>query len=175
MQERTFSASRLQLIVYAGLFTAGVSTAAGFGILGLWIEALLCLAFMALALLGETRSWRGRVAGGAFAGYAFLASWGLLRTIAPPFGLVTIAAALIAWDLHHFGQRLSQVERVEAESALIKAHLRRLLITVGAGVGLAGMALIIRVDFGVGAIMLLGLILALGLTRAVSYLRQQSD
>jgi hypothetical protein len=46
---------------------------------------------------------------------------------------------------------------------------------VGAGVGLAGMALIIRVDFGVGAIVLLGLILAFGLTRAVSYLRQQSD
>ena len=175
MQERTFRASQLQLIVYAGLLTAGISTAAGFGILGLWFEALLCLAFMALTLLGESRSWRGRVAGITFAGYACLAGWGQFRAIAPAFGLITIAAALIGWDLHHYQQRLGQVERIEAESALIKAHLRRLLITVGAGVGLAGMALLVRVNYGVGAIVLLGLIVAFGLTRAVSYLRQQSD
>jgi hypothetical protein len=175
MQVQLFRASRMHLIVYTALAIAGLSTAVGFGLRQRWLEMAASLSFTVLALFSETTAWSDRLAGLVFAGYAVLGGFGLLLGIPPLFGLLTLAAALIAWDLHHYRQRLAGVARIEGEFALVRRHLRRLFITVGAGVGLGGLALLVQVDYGVGVIVVLGLILAFGLSRAVGYLRKESD
>jgi hypothetical protein len=175
MQKQGLRAAHIQLIVLAAWLTAGASAAVGFGLHRRWNEMILGLGFTALVLFGETKSWKDRVAGPGFAGFAMLATVGLLRGIPALSGLLTVAAALIAWDLQHYGQRLDQVARIEAEPTLIQDHLRRLFMTVGAGVVLAGIALLVRTDYSVNILIVLGLVVAFGLSRAVTYLRRESD
>lgn len=175
MPQPTFRASQLQRMVYAAIAVAGISAVVGLGLREFWIEMVLSLAFSTLALAVATTGWRTRFAGPTFAGFALVGGGGLLQGMPALFGLLTLAAALIAWDLHHYGERLAQVGRIEEESSLLWAHLRLLFGTVGVGLVLGGMGLLMRVDYGVGAILILGFVLALGLTQAVSYLRKQSD
>jgi hypothetical protein len=175
MEKQPLRAPQMQLIVYAALFTAGMSTAVGFGASRLWIWMVISLGFTALALFGESTSWSHRLADLTFAGFAALGGWGLLRGVPVPFGLVTPAAALIAWDLHHYRERLAQVKHIEAEPALVRDHVQRLFLTVGAGLGLGAVALLVRMTYSIGVIVVLGFVLAFGLSRAVSYLRKASD
>jgi hypothetical protein len=46
---------------------------------------------------------------------------------------------------------------------------------VGAGLGLGAVALLVRMTYSIGVIVVLGFVLAFGLSRAVSYLRKASD
>jgi hypothetical protein len=175
MLKRTSPTAYVQLVAYGALLTAGVAAALGFGIRGLWVEMVVALGFTAMAIYAEHSSWSERLAGPSLAGFAVLGGGGLLRGLPTLLGLITVAAALISWDLHYFRQRLAKVDHIEAEGALVKEHLQRLFVVVGLGVAAGGLALLIRVSYGAGILFLLGLILVFGLSRAVSYLRKESD
>ena len=107
------------------------------------------------------------------------AAGGLWLGLAVGWMFLGAFAALVAWDLHDFVQRLRSVGWVETQAArhreLEQRHLRRLLIVQVLGALLAVIALGFKVDFGFAAAFVLGLLAVLGMGRAVAYLRRESD
>ena len=72
------------------------------------------------------------------------------------------------------------LEEPDARSALIRerlvrAHLRRLAVTLGLSLALGAAALVIRVDYSLRTLAVLTAVLLIGLAGAVAYLRRASD
>jgi len=153
---------------------AAAALAAGYGLDDAWIGMLLILAMGVLWLLGQRRRW-GWAASVALIFFVGAAAIGLWIGLGAGWMLAGVVAALSAWDLDHLTQRLRSADRVEDARALERRHLRRLLIVDGLGLLLGVAALNVRVRAGFGAVLLLGLLAILGISRAVSFLRRESD
>jgi hypothetical protein len=82
---------------------------------------------------------------------------------------------LAAADLHAFRLRVETATNVDPSARLGQRHLARTLIISGAGLALAILSQQLRMHFGVGVALLLGLLAVLGLSRGVSFLRRESD
>jgi thiosulfate reductase cytochrome b subunit len=89
--------------------------------------------------------------------------------------LVGTLAALAAWDLDHFERRLRTAQRVEAQGALIRAHLRRLSIVAGLGLTLGGIALSVQVEITFGWALLLGLLAFLALSGVIAFGQRERE
>jgi hypothetical protein len=158
----------------AGL--AALTLGLGYGLGGYWAGIAVVAALLLLWLAGRRRgSWAATVGLVAFSGAA---AAGVLLGLAAGWMLAGLVAALSAWDLEHFGRRLHSVDWEDGNRAhaalrrdLERDHLWRLLVVAGLGLLLAALALGVRVRLTFLAAVLLGLLAALGLSRAVAFLR----
>lgn len=164
-------------LFYGSLVLTGVVTAVGTVPLqsmgwGSTLVALLITGATALAAaLGRAR----RVIAPMLICLTLYLILGLWQGMRPIYALVGGAAALAAWDLYHYRRRLDQVDRLEEPALLVRAHVIRLAGAVGLGV-IAGMVgLNVRIQVGLGSILLVSLILVLGLSRVIRFLRRESD
>ena len=152
---------------------AALALAAGYGP-SRWGGALSIGAMGLLWLLGQRRhaEWLASPMLAIFVGAAVLGMWwgapGVLM-------LMGVVAALAAWDLDHFTQRLTSVKVGEDARTCERGHIRRLLSVVGLGLLLGAIALVSQVRLGLGLVALLGLLAILGLGGAVRFLRRESD
>lgn len=161
-------------VLQASIVLATFALALGYGLGELWAPALLVVAVGGLWLLGLWRRLRWMAWVGLFL-FAGGAAAGLLQGLGAGWMLFGLVAALTAWDLDDFLHRLESVERVEGQRGLELAHLRRLLVVNGLGLLLASVALGLRLDLGFGAVLLLGGLAILGLSRVVVFLRHESE
>lgn len=155
----------------AMLFLSTGALAAGYigaGLL-LWTPLLLLLAIAGFTGNFRRSAWLGSA---AFTGFVGAAAAGFLLNIEPGALLVGTAAALSAWDLDRFDQRLENVRVDAAVLALEKQHLIRLFVVNGAGLLLAWAALGVKARISFGFLFFLSLIAVLSLTWAVRYLRR---
>jgi hypothetical protein len=83
--------------------------------------------------------------------------------------LVSLVAALAAWDLDHFERRLRQARPGTQETDLRRAHLQRLALVAGLGLGLGWLALGVRIELGLGWAILLSLLTIIGLSRVLGF------
>ncbi len=153
---------------------AAILPAMAYAVGGVWKVSPILLAMGALWWIGQKRRWN-LVAPVALVGFVVAAAVGLWMGLPAGWMLVGVVAALSAWDLDHFAQRLRGVERVEMQPALEQLHLRRLVSANGLGLLLAGMALVVQYKFSFDVALVLGLVAVLGLSQMVSYLRRESD
>jgi hypothetical protein len=153
------------LILSTGALAAGY---AGAGFLR-WTPILLLLAIA--GWIGSFRriAWLGSA---AFTGFIGVSAAGFLLNVSPVALLVGSVAALSAWDLDRFDQRLENVRVDAAVSALEKQHLTRLFLVNGAGLLLAWAALGVKARISFGFLFFLSLIAVLSLSWAVRYLRR---
>ncbi len=142
----------------------------GLGSQWVWMPAIGILAV--LWLFGYWRGWEW-VASLAVVGYTGMAAAGSLSGLGSGWMVGGLVAALCAWDLHRFVLCLRSVERVEAEGALERRHLQRLLAVAGLGLLLAAIALTVEIRLSFLFALLLGTLAVLGLSRAVSFLRRE--
>ena len=103
----------------------------------------------------------------------FLAGFGLWIELSPGWMISGALGALLAWDLTDFMRRLRYAPLKDDLRALERRHLARLSIVTIAGVLLASIAMLIRVEFTFEWIMLLTLVTVLGITQLVSWLRRR--
>jgi hypothetical protein len=108
------------------------------------------------------------------------AAGGIWQGLQAGWMLLGVVAALAAWDLHHFGQRLKSVgwDDAPAEWRRVghdpeRRHFRRLLIVNGLGMLLATVAFGTKIRFNLGIAFLLGLLAIVGLSRVVGFLRRE--
>lgn len=159
-------------LFYLSLALATGALASGFG---LGPATPLSLALGLAWWYGWLRGW-GWAASLALPAFVLAAVAGYWLAGAPAgLMLVSIVAALLAWDLDHFAQRARSVDRVEAAAAIERSHLRRLAATNGVGLLLAGAALAIRLRFGFGVALLLALLAAWALSQVIGFMRRESD
>lgn len=136
---------------------------------GQWGLALAALALGAGWGGAHWRVWRG-VAPLAFAALVGVAAGGLWGHL-PATGLVVcVAAALGAWDLDGLASRLAQFNPRPEYARLVRNHVGRLLVVLGAGVALGEAALWFRFTLGFGLVLGLGFLAFLILTQAARLL-----
>lgn len=156
---------------WAGVLIAMAALALGYGLGGVWIGVGLVLVVGVLWFTGRWLGW-GWVASVGLALWIAAAAVGLWVGLGAGWMLVGVVAALSAWDLDHFIQRLGAAGRVEHDVAMERAHLGRLLAVDAAGLALGGLALTVRVRLGFGLALVLALVAVWGLSRAVRFLQQ---
>ena len=146
---------------------AGVATLAlaiSYAGQALWAGAGLSAAIGLLWLAGQ---WRGAnwVADACLAGWVGLAAVGAWQGLAGGWMLLSVVAALAAWDLAHFAERLRGAGHVASRAELTRAHLTRLAIVAGIGFLLGGIALGVRLELTFGWALLVAALAIYSLSR----------
>lgn len=163
-------------LVYAGILLAALALLAGFGLAGLWWGAAAAAIVAALWAMGQARKWRWVAPAGLFT-LLLITAVGLVVGLAPGWGIVALITALAAWEFDYFRRVLDAPAgderhvRVEGRDLLVRRHRRRVLTVLLAGALLAGAATVVRIQFGFGLALLLGVISLAGISRAVQFLR----
>lgn len=139
-----------------------------------WFLALTVVCVGALWLVGQWRGWTW-TANTGLAGLVATAALATLYGAPAIWTLPGLLAALVAWDLDRFTQRMPLEAHTNEKDALWRAHTRRLFIVLVIGALPAVFALLLRVDLGFGWTLLLALLAIVGLTRAVAAMRQGSE
>ena len=162
------------VVLSAGALSADALAASGLSLQLRWLWAAAVGLVAVLWLLGY---WRGLawVASVGLVGLVVAAAAGLMLGLGAGWMVFGLVVALCAWDLHRLVLCLNSVEQVEGEAILERRHLQRLLLVAGLGSLLAALALEIEVRLTFLMALLLGLLAAWGLSRAVDFLRRESD
>jgi hypothetical protein len=153
----------------------GLATAllvAGYALGGRPIGVLPLLAMLALWLVGRRRGWLWVDSAGLL-GYSGAAAAGMAMGLGAGWMLTGLVAALSAWDLAAFAAWLRDVQPADKAKAVALRHLRHLVIVDVVGLLLAGMALQARLRLSLTVMLLLGLVVIVGVSRAVSFLRRE--
>lgn len=101
-----------------------------------------------------------------------LAGIGLWFGLSPGWMISGALGGLMAWDLTDFMRRLRFAPLMDDTRELERRHLTRLTIVALAGVFLASIAMLVRVEFTFEWVMLLTLVAVLGVTQLVAWLRK---
>lgn len=89
--------------------------------------------------------------------------------------LAALLAALAAWSLAGFAQRMDAVSRIEGGARLERGYLLRLGLVLLVGGALAVLALSVRITLNFGVAFLLAILIIIGVSQAVAYLQRESD
>ncbi len=164
----------IQRVFWGHLLLATAALAAGYAVIDHHVIALMFVLAGALWFAAQQRAAYGL---GEIMLFIFGASGALGFLFVVPGWLIPVAvvAALGAWDLAHFLQRLGAVEQVAYDTGLGRAHLRRLAIVEGAALALSLLALVIQARVSTWWEILLALLAVIGVSRLVSYIRQQTE
>lgn len=160
-------AVRLAFIISLILSLAGMSAA--FLHLGGWIQPLIGL------LIGVQWAWLTWTGHRTYSFFflillAFLIYAAVLNL--PAFWLlVSLVALLAAWDLSEFSSQLARFSHGQVRPSLVRNHLQRVILVAGAGFTLGASALLIKIQLGFEAAVLLGLLVFVGIAGAVRFLR----
>ncbi len=107
--------------------------------------------------------------------YTLAAAVGILAGGPPILALLTLIAAISAWDLGHFYQRLRLVQDEADVNQMSKRHLARWAILASLSLVLPLVAYSIRFELSLGVAILIGFLAVLGLSRVVSFLSRESQ
>jgi hypothetical protein len=157
--------------VSIGLATLALTT--GYALQALWIWTIIIVALGLFWLLGQRRGWSS-VTGLAFILFIGTAAFGIWQDVSAGWMLFGLIATLVAWDLVLFTRRLAQAGQVEAEAALARVHLQRLLLIASLGLLLGSVALRFQFELNLGWSIFLGILAIAGLSQVIGFLRRES-
>ena len=101
--------------------------------------------------------------------------FGLWRGVDPFLPLLSLTAGLLAYDVDHARRRWATISYQPRQKEMEQLYLQRLALLAVAGVGLSAAAMFITIQLSLFTAIFLGLLTMLGLSRAVAYLRRESD
>jgi len=159
---------RIAISILISLATFGL--AFGFASRPAWPGVAASVAWGGLWWIGWRRNLTRTISPGLI-GVVSLAAFGVWWNLSPFWMLASVIAALVAWDLMDFSQRLARISEVKGEFELRQAHLRRVFSVASLGFVLGGMALSLRVELTLGWAIFLGLLTILGLSQVVGFIR----
>ena len=152
----------MRRLVVGSIALATLVLALGCAARAFWGGMMVSVLLGALWLVGWQRGWTWTNTL-ALVGNVSMAALGIFVGSAPLVLLFGVVATLAAWDLFNFSVRLRRAPRIVGEAALIKAHLQRLGLVIGAGLILGALALTVRFGLSFGWALGLTLLVALGL------------
>jgi hypothetical protein len=163
---------RYLILVAIGL--AGISLSLGLSNQQLWPTLALVVVLCTLWIVGH---WRGVLwpADVGLLGLIGLAAYAGLNDVALGWLLPVIILTLAAWDLDHFYQSLQAVADIRDAAGLIRGHAQRLGLVVGLSLAAAGTARLTHIELNLIFAITLGLLMIFGFSRAVAFIRRESD
>jgi hypothetical protein len=166
-----------QMTVALSHASAGLSVlilALGFALTDLWVGTVAVLAAGGLWLLGQ---WRGLgwTSSALLVLQTAAAAVATLSAVGDGWSVLGLVAALVAWDLDQFSQRMGTAGRVDDAAGLERRHIRCVLIVAGIGslLGIVALSLQVRLSFGLA--LLLAVMMMLCLSLVIGFLRRQRD
>lgn len=163
----------LTRLTLALIIAVSLTTAVGFVIVpDAWPLTLVGLALGGLWVLAHRRQVEG-LASFLLVCFIALAGVGIGFAYGPIWAPPVVVLALAAWDLGRFTARLQGPADETRE--LEHRHLRRLLVVSGLGLGLAWLALSMRLQLGFAVALGLGFLAVLGLSQVIRALARESD
>ncbi len=105
----------------------------------------------------------------------FIILFGLWRGVQPLLPLLSLVAGLLAYDVDHARRRWATISHQPRQAEMERLYLQRLATLGIVGVGLSAAAMFITIQLSLITAIFLGLLVVLGLSRAVAYLRRESD
>jgi len=148
--------------------------AAGYAMKGSWGWCVL-IAVFGLFWLYAQRLGRGGIGSFGLFFFSVAATRGTFLDIKAGWLLLSVVAALLAWDLDYFLRRLRQAGRVEKSFSLELNHLKRLLAVGGLGLLFGGAALTVKLHLHLGWILLLGVISLFSLSKLINLLSRERE
>ncbi len=100
---------------------------------------------------------------------------GVLVGLSPLLLIVSVGAAVAVWDLAALNRRSRGASDPEAARGVERAHVQRLVVTVGGGGVLGAAAVLVRVRLGFAVLLALGIVLAIGLSLFLRTLRGSTE
>jgi hypothetical protein len=164
--------SLIQRIFWAHMLIGVAALAIGYAVAGLLLVSLVIVFFGAMWFAAQQRNGVG-LEGILFTLFVLAAGIGFWLGAPGWLMLLATVAALGSWDLDHFLQRLSVVERVEFETGLGREHLRRLGMVEGLGLLAGLLALTSRMFIPFWWEILLVLLAVIGIRLVVRFVRKQ--
>ncbi len=172
-----------QMTLALSRVSAGLSVftlALGFALSGLWVGMGAVLAAGVLWLLGTLRTLGAQRAlpwasSAALVMLAAAAAVAVLIAVGGGWPVLGLVAALVAWDLDQFAQRMRAAGRVAGAPELERRHIRRLLVVAAIGGVLGAIGLGIRVRLSFELALLLAALAIVGLGIAICFLRRLRD
>ncbi len=155
-----------------GLATS--SLALGYALSSRWIWAIVIVGLGLCWLAGQQRagSW---LTGLGLIACVTAAAFGVWWGLSTGWMLFSTVAALAAWDLDHFARRIQPAAQMEGETRLKRAHFQRLSIVVGLGLLLGSVALSLQVELNLAGAILLGLLVIIGFSRVIGFLKDRGN
>ncbi len=166
---------RLAVIIYVAAACCGILLAAAFAAASAWAYAGVSVSIIGLVVLAEEINKLRWLSSLAFAAFVFMGMLLLWRGAPALPALAATTAALAAWDLHAFRERILSVGKLPTPDAHVTQHLRRLAITLSIGLGLGLLGIWVQIDVSTLAVAGLITLAAIGLTGTVGYLHRSSD
>ena len=148
--------------------------ATSFVVAGLWPAVAFVVAWGGMWLAGQRFGW-GWTGSAGLTGFVVMAVFGIWSDVTSLGALAATVVALAAWDLQRFSERLRAVDRVEDEAGLTRAHLRRLLPVLLAGILAGFVALEVRFALSFGWALVLGGLAILGLSQAIGFIQRRGE
>jgi len=163
-----------QIALGSIIFTA-MLLALAFIVTNDWIPALSIIVLGVLwsaAVWWRNWDWANAIGLVVFVG---IAGFGIWRNLPTFWMLLGSVAALIAWDLAHFAQRLTAAEPLNEGLLLWRPHFERLLIVGGLGLLLGGVAWGFQISLNFGWVVFLGFLMAISLSWVVRVARRVNN
>ena len=150
---------------------AALGLALGYTLAG---EEVLAPAFTILGILwliSLHRQWKG-INSLALILIVIAAGYAVLKSYSAGLMLFVLVSAISTWDLDSTMERFRQVKPEALQPGIENRHLLRLALVDAVGLLLGAIALIIRIRFSLGIGLILGLVLIMGISQIVLYLRR---
>ncbi len=137
-----------------------------------WLAPVVTI-FGIMWLVAVQREWQAVT---AFAMVVFVAGtvFAAWKGVWPGMMLVTLVAALSAWDLVSMSARFRTVKKEAVEQGIERRHLTRLAAVDGIGLLLGSAGLLLKINLSFGVEILLGLVVAIGLSQLILHLRRSN-
>jgi hypothetical protein len=148
--------------------------ALGFTLGGEELLAPVVTIFGIMWLVAVHREWQAvtTIAMMVFVAGTAFATW---KGFMPGLMLVVLVAGLSAWDLVSMSARFRRVKKEAIEQGIERRHLTRLAAVDGMGLLLGSAGLLLKINLGFGVEILLGLVVAIGLSQLILHLRRSND
>ena len=161
----------IDVFFYLSLATAVIAWGGGYALSGLWLWIAAPVLMGLIWLYGWLRNYHPMTTVG-LVGFTIGAALGALYELPPMLCLVSLLAAVTAWDLDYFNRRLGKQKSSAETQALERNHLLRLLVVWLIAVPLAGMTLLVNLKLSLWAAILVAIVAALGLNRMIKHQRK---
>jgi hypothetical protein len=140
----------------------------------IWVGAGITLVVGLLWLAGQWRGWDWAADFGLICCVG-LATFGIWSQLPAVWMLVGTVAALAAWDLDHFAERLRSVGNVVGQAELTRSHLGRLLVVGAAGLLIGAVALGVRLELSFGWSVFASMLAILSLRGLIGLLKREGE
>jgi len=163
----------IRFFLDASIILACAAQLLAYGLGGFWIWSPVFILACCTWLFAVRRDLEG-MSTVLFLGILMASVFGCLIHLSLALLILSLVAALAAWDMDYFSRRLKLVNDGEVVKEMEKQHLRRVFYLTGLGFILTNLAALFRTGFSFWTVFWLVVLIILAAGLVIGYLRRSA-